>query len=198
MPINELLSDNRFWIIAGLAVVALAVVLSIVLNRRARERRIRMKERFGPEYDRAREQYGERADRVLAARERRVQKLQIKDLTNAERTRFQSLWTAIQAEFVDDPRGAVTHANDLIKEVMHARGYSKTDGYDQRVADLSVDHPDVIQHYRAARALAQADSSALTSTEELRQAVVHFRVLFADLLAPTPVVANGVLRPSHA
>lgn len=184
-------------IAAALLVIAVAVLASIALSRRARRRSAELRERFGPEYDRAVEQYGSRADRVLAARERRVEKISTRDLSEGERSRFTSAFTGIQALFVDDPRAAVVQANELIKEVMRARGYSANDGFEQRVADLSVGHPDVVQHYRAARALAVPGRDAELSTEDLRQAVVHYRVIFADLLQPTRV-AVAALRPSHA
>ena len=182
-------------IAAALLLVAVAVLTSIMLSRQARRRSAELRQRFGPEYDRAVEQYGARADRVLAARERRVNKISVRDLSDAERGRFQSAFTGIQALFVDDPRSAVVQANELIKEVMRARGYSD-DGFDQRVAESAVDHPDVVQHYRAARALAVPGRAEL-STEDLRQAVVHYRVIFSDLLQPARA-AVAELRPSHA
>src|SRR6185369_10665085 len=103
-----------------------------------------------------------------------------RDLTEADRVKFSSAWSRIQAQFVDDPVAAVAGANDLIKQVMVARGYP-SDGFEQRAADLSVDHPEVVQHYRAARALSDPTRDKSIGTEELRQAVVHYRVLFADL-----------------
>jgi hypothetical protein len=188
---------TTIWIAAALLVIAVVVLASIALSRHARRRSAELRQRFGPEYERAVEQYGSKADRVLAARERRIDKVTIRDLNDAERGRFSSAFTAIQALFVDDPRAAVVQANELIKEVMRARGYSPDGGFDQRVADLSVDHPDVVQHYRAARALAVPGRDAELSTEDLRQAVVHYRVIFSDLLEPTRVEV-GALRPSHA
>lgn len=184
-------------IAAALLVIAVAIIASVALARHARRRSAELRARFGPEYDRALEQYGSRADRILAARERRVEKLAIRDLTDAERGKFRAAFTSIQAIFVDDPRAAVAQANDLIKEVMRARGYSADDGFDQRVADLSVDHPDVVQHYRAARALAAPAPDSELTTEDLRQSVVHYRAIFADLLEPARVDATA-LRPSHA
>ena len=185
------------WIAAALVLIAIVAFASIALTRRARRRAAELKERFGPEYDRAVEQYGKRADHVLAQRARRVDRTPIRDLSEAERARFASSWTAVQALFVDDPQTAVAQANDLIKEVMRARGYSADDGFEQRTADLSVDHPDVVQHYRAARALAHPGRETQLNTEDLRQAVVHFRVIFSDLLQPARVPA-AILRPSHA
>jgi type II secretory pathway pseudopilin PulG len=192
------MNDTTTILIAlALLVIAIGIFASVALSRHARRRSAELRQRFGPEYERAVEQYGSKADRVLATRERRVNKIQIRDLSEAERARFTSAFTGIQALFVDDPRAAVVQANELIKEVMRARGYSANDGFDQRVADLSVDHPDVVQHYRAARALAVPGRDADLSTEDLRQAVVHYRVIFSDLVQPTRA-AIATLRPSHA
>ncbi|HEY2512053.1 MAG TPA: hypothetical protein VGI39_14395 [Polyangiaceae bacterium] len=189
--------DTTVWIAVAVLVIAVAILAAIALARHARRRSAELREHFGPEYDLAVEEYGSRADRVLAARERRVHKLAIRDLSEAERGRFRAAFTGIQALFVDNPRAAVAEANELIKEVMRARGYSADDGFDQRLADLSVDHPDVVQHYRAARALAAPGPDTELSTEDLRQSVVHFRAIFADLLEPAQVEAVA-LRPSHA
>ncbi|MBX3196669.1 MAG: hypothetical protein KF850_16825 [Labilithrix sp.] len=179
---------NIAWIVVGaLVLVALAIVVPMLLARMTRQRAIALRERFGPEYDRTVERYGpRRGQRVLAARARHVEEIELHELSEADRERFTSAWTSLQGQFVDDPRGAVGHANELIKEVMRARGYSADSGFEQRAADLSVDHPDVVQHYRAARELAQAGAGARMNTEELRQAFVHYRALFADLLQPGP------------
>jgi hypothetical protein len=181
------------WTIVALAAVALLIVAAIAARRRALARSAALHQRFGPEYDRAVEEYGSsgRAERELAARARRVEHLQFRPLTDAERTRFESAWGRIQAQFVDGPAGAVMNANELIKEVMRARGYP-VDDFDQRVADLSVDHPTVVQHYRAARALSDASRNGQPQTEDLRQAVVHFRALFSDLLRETETVAASM------
>jgi hypothetical protein len=167
-------------------VVAAAILLGVAFiasRRRARMRRIELQRRFGPEYDRAVQEFGseDRAERELAARTRRVAHLRFRELSDEDRSRFESDWRDIQGRFVDDPLAAVASANELIKRVMQARGYP-ADGFDQRVADLSVEHPDVVQHYRAARALSDPSRKESIGTEELRQAVVHYRVLFADLL----------------
>jgi hypothetical protein len=168
-------------ILAGL-VLALAVIMAVVvvatgLTQRARLRTELLRQRFGPEYDRAVEQYGARAgERVLGERVRRVDRITFRELTEEERARFDAMWITAQARFVDDPAAAVARANELIKEAMRACGYS-IDNFEQRLADLSVDHPDVVQHYRAARTLAQE-----RGTEDLRQAMVHYRRLFVDLV----------------
>ena len=194
----EMTDTTRMWIIIGLAVIALLVIAAVAARRgRARVRRVHLRERFGPEYDRVADELGSRtrADRELEARARRVEHMQFRDLSEADRVRFTSAWSRIQAQFVDDPTAAVARANQLIKEVMQARGYT-SDGFDQRVADLSVDHPEVVQHYRAARALSDADRNNPVSTEELRQAVVHYRGVFADLLQ-VPEAPPETWREAH-
>lgn len=172
-----------------IAVVAAGVLVALVLvtlvtARSSRGHRRDLRERFGPEYDRALEEYGtpSRAEQALAERARRVERFRIHDLEAADRAHFAASWRLVQARFVDDPQGAVHEANTLIKRVMLARGYPM-EAFEQRVADLSVDHANVVQHYRAARALFDANRNGQANTEELRQAFVHYRALFADLLA---------------
>jgi hypothetical protein len=186
------------WILVALGAAAVLIVAAIEVRRRNRIRGAELRERFGPEYDRAVEQYGSpaRAERELAARTRRVEHLHFRELNQADRARFASAWTRIQGQFVDDPSGAVVSANELIKEVMRARGYP-SDDFEQRVADLSVDHAGVIQHYRAARALSESSRNGQVHTEELRQAVVHYRALFADLLQESGA-SQRPLRELHA
>ncbi len=186
------------WTLVALVAAAVLIVAAIEVRRRNRIRGAELRERFGPEYDRAVEQYGSpaRAERELAARTRRVEHLRFRELNQADRARFASAWSRIQGQFVDDPSGAVLAANDLIKEVMRARGYP-SDDFEQRVADLSVDHAGVVQHYRAARALAESSRNGQVHTEELRQAVVHYRAMFADLLQE-PGASQRPLRELHA
>jgi len=191
-----MLDSNSVWIGVGLIVAALVVIFAVIAVRRSKARRADLMNRFGPEYDRAVNEFGSpaKAQRELAARARRVEHMHFRDLTEADRVKFSSDWSRIQAQFVDDPAAAVAGANDLIKQVMVARGYP-ADGFEQRAADLSVDHPEVVQHYRAARALSVPSRGGKVNTEELRQAVVHYRVLFADLLQVAPPVS---LREAHA
>jgi hypothetical protein len=110
-----------------------------------------------------------------------MRNFRVRELPEADRIRYVSDWRRVQAQFVDDPSGAVRLADQLIKTVMLARGYA-IDDFEQRVADLSVDHANVVQHYRAARVLADANREGRANTEELRQAFVHYRALFAELL----------------
>jgi hypothetical protein len=193
-----MINTAMLWTLIALVAAASVLALAIGARRRARTRSAELRQRFGPEYDRAVEELGSpaRAERELAARTRRVEHLQFRDLTPADRARFASIWSQVQAQFVDDPSGAVIGADGLIKEVMRARGYP-SDDFDQRVADLSVDHAAVVQHYRAARALAETRRSGQVQTEELRQAVVHYRALFADLLQE-PGSPPSSLRELHA
>jgi hypothetical protein len=186
------------WILVALAALAMVIVAAMAARRRSRMRSVELRQRFGPEYDRAVEQYGSpaRAERELASRARRVDHIRFRELSEADRARFTTSWNQIQALFVDDPSRAVIAANDLIKEVMAARGYA-TDDYEQRVADLSVAHAPVVQHYRAARALSESSRQGRLNTEELRQAVVHYRAMFADLLQESGPTTRA-LREAHA
>ncbi|HKU42552.1 MAG TPA: hypothetical protein VJR89_30550 [Polyangiales bacterium] len=175
-------------IVLVVALALLAVVLFAIFGRGSTKRRqLELKRRFGPEYDRAVAEFGseERAQRELLARAKRVERFKLHPLADADRVQFSTEWRNVQARFVDDPSGAVTDANDLIKRVMAARGY-EVEHFDQRVADLSVEHANVVEHYRAARELAVANREGRANTEELRQAFVHYRALFADLLEQTP------------
>ncbi len=192
--------DNNTTILIAVAIAAAAIVIiaALAARRRARARSAELREQFGPEYDRAVVEMGsaKHAERELLARERRVQQFHFHELNAADRARFSARWTQIQAQFVDDPAVAVSSANELINEVMRARGYP-VERFEQRVADLSVSHPAVVQHYRAARALSESTRNGQVNTEELRQAVVHYRVLFADLLEE-PVLDERGLRRAHA
>ena len=174
------------------AIVALLLVGLVVLAMR-RSRTVSLQRRFGPEYRQAVERHGDagKAEAELAAREKRVSKLDIRPLPEAERRRFAEDWQLIQARFVDGPPAAVADANRLVKEVMQARGYPVGD-FDQRAADVSVHHPMVAENYREARRIAEASQRGQATTEDLRQAVVYYRELFAELLdVPPQQVATG-------
>jgi hypothetical protein len=175
--------QTLMYVVIALAAVAVLVVVLVASQKRAQRKRAELQRRFGPEYDRAVQELGSpaRADRELAQRERRLERVQFRDLSVEDRTRFSHAWTRIQAQFVDDPAVAVAGAADLIEEVMRARGYPSKE-FEQRVADLSVMHADMVQHYRAAHQLAESSRSGQVNTEELRQAVVHYRFLFSELL----------------
>jgi hypothetical protein len=166
-----------------MAVVVVLAVAAVVWTYMQRQRRIRLRDRFGPEYDRALRETGapDKADAVLEARTRRVERLKIRPLAREQAQSFEREWRRVQGMFVDDPDGAVAAADRLVTEVMAARGYP-IDDFDTRAADLSVDHPRVVENYRIARALALRRERREAGTEELRQAVVNYRVLFNDLL----------------
>jgi hypothetical protein len=195
---NAMDNTTTLIIIVAAAVVSIVIIAVLVAHRRARLRSAELQEQFGPEYDRAVDELGSAkvAERELYTRARRVQEFHFHELNAAERARFSGRWNRVQAQFVDDPAVAVSAADELIKEVMRARGYP-TDDFEQRVADLSVDHPTVIQHYRAARALSESIRNGQINTEELRQAVVHYRVLFSELLEEPGIDERG-LRGAHA
>lgn len=191
--------NNELLTLLGLIAIACVVVaIGIAVSRkRQHARSAELREHFGPEYDRALEEHGSRsrAEKELALRQRRVRKLDIHELTPEQCQRFQGAWAAVQQRFVDDPSGAVTDADGLLKQVMSARGYPMAD-FDQRVADLSVDHGAVVEHYRAARtAYSRVNDGA--STEDLRQAMVHYTALFNDLVQPRETEVRE-LREAHA
>jgi Tfp pilus assembly protein PilX len=168
-------------IVAIIVVVLVVVVVLAVLA--AANRRRRLRERFGPEYDRAVTEHDSKrqAEAELAERERRVSKLNIRPLNPAARAKYSSEWTAVQEQFVDAPQAAVTGAQTLIVAVMTDRGYP-TEDHDQAVADLSVEHASTMDRYRAAHAISERAAAGSASTEDLRQAMVDYRSLFAELL----------------
>jgi len=178
------MTDTTLMIMA--IVVALAVI-ALVWMYMERRREERLRGRFGPEYERTIDAVGTpaRAATVLADREKRVAAYHIRRLNKEERTRFSDAWRGVQAKFVDDPAGAVTEADQLVTEVMTTRGYPMSD-FDRRAEDLSVDHGPVVNHYRAARDIAARHAGHTATTEDLRQALVHYRALFADLLEEQP------------
>lgn len=173
--------NNQTMLLVVAVVIIAALALAWVFAQR--QRRIRLRERFGPEYDRTLASVGTagRAEAVLAEREKRVQSYHLQKLNDVDRGRYMESWRRVQARFVDDPDGAVTEADALVNEVMTARGYPMSD-FDRRAEDLTVDHANVVHHYRAARDIAARHARRSATTEDLRQALVHYRELFADLL----------------
>jgi hypothetical protein len=166
--------------IAIVAVIIVAVVLFFAMRE---QRSARLRARFGPEYERTVEDVGDRrrAEHELDERQKRVSRFEIRLLSVSERDHFISIWSVIQAEFVDQPRHALAKADDLLTEVMRARGYPMED-FEQRSADLSVDHPSVVQHYRSGREIAVLEKHGEADTEDMRQAMIHFRALFDELI----------------
>jgi hypothetical protein len=172
-------------IIIVVILLVLGAVLGFVFFRQQRTKKLR--ERFGPEYERAVREVGGRdeAEAELEKRQKRVEQLEIHSLSSEEREQFSRRWKAAQARFVDDPAGAIGEADQLVMEVMETRGYPMGD-FEQRAADISVDHPHVVRDYRAARKIALANERGEANTEDLRQAMVHYRSLFEELLDPSP------------
>ena len=169
------------WIVIAIVVVIAAVAVAMLL----RERRSKaLRAGFGPEYERTVEQRGDRraAERELADREERHKQLDIRELEPDRREAFDERWRVAQRQFVDEPAAAVAAADALVQEVMRARGYPVDEDFERRAADISVDHPVVVEHYRAANAISVRATGDGTATEDLRQAMVHFRALFAELL----------------
>jgi hypothetical protein len=177
--------DNTTLIIV---VVVVCVAAGLAVYWVGKQRSVKLRQKFGPEYDHTLERTGDRrrAESELQARAERVGRLNIRPLAPAEASRFGEQWRVIQARFVDDPPLAVAEANDLLKELMEVRGYPVGD-FEQRVADVSVDHPHVVQNYRIARDLAARSRRGEATTEDLRRALMHYRMLFEDLLeTPEP------------
>ena len=164
--------------------VAVIVAIVAIIWLYARSRRTKeLRSKFGPEYRRVARAEGDagQAESILLAREKRMKKLEIKPLSDAQRNQFADQWEHTQAEFVDDPTAAVTHADRLVQDVMNVRGYPVAD-FEQRVADVSVDHPAVAQNYRLAHDIASRNEKDDLGMEKLREAMLHYRALFADLL----------------
>ena len=173
--------DTWLWIVIIAAVIVLLLVAAWAAMRSRRTSQLR--EGFGPEYDRTIEEEGSRrrAEAELAERQKRRDELDIRPLAPAARDRYLERWRVTQERFVDDPGGATTDADTLVSEVMRERGYP-VDDFEQRAADISVDHPHLVENYRAAQRISEANDSGQASTEDLRQALVHYRSLFEELL----------------
>ena len=173
--------DTQSWIILA-AVVALGLVaIGAWFYRRKQSHNLQ--ERFGPEYGRTVSELGGRTkgESELKAREKRVERLDILPLAPPEAARFTEAWRALQSRFIDNPKGVVVEAEQLVRELMEKRGYPMGD-FERRAGDISVDHPDVVANYRSAQAIALRDQRGSADTEELRRAVVHYRALFDELL----------------
>jgi len=173
------------WIVIAAIVVVAAVLLVVAIAASRRKRTERLQERFGPEYERAVVEAGDHkaAEKELAARERKREKLDIHPLTRQALEAHANRWRTVQTAFVDNPASAVGDADRLVTEVMRERGYP-VDDFDQRAADISVDHPTVVENYRAAHVIHLAQQNGDVGTEEQRQAFVHYRALFEKLLDP--------------
>jgi hypothetical protein len=172
-------------VIVIVAIVLIALVAGALVLARRRSQSQQLQQGFGPEYDRAVEERGgdrRQAEAELLERRERREQFDIRELEPAARDRYSERWRAAQRRFVDQPGPAVGEADALVMEVMRDRGYPVADEFDQRAADLSVDHPDVVENYRAAHGISGRATAGEATTEDLRQAMVHFRALFVDLL----------------
>src|ERR1700757_3248213 len=181
-PRKDVIMDQPSAIVFVAIAVALLAGISLWLYLRHR-RSLSLRERFGPEYDRVVRQEGNvrRGEGVLEFREKKREKLQIRPLSASARNDYANRWNNVQAQFVDDPEGSVAKADSLVSEVMEARGYPVAD-FDERVEIISVDHPVVVENYRAAHTIATNRARGQATTESLRKAMVHYRALFDDLL----------------
>jgi hypothetical protein len=183
------MSTTALVVIAALVVIVVAGIMTLVFLRKRRTEGLRSK--FGgDEYARAVKEGGGRrhAEAGLDKRSERVEGFHVRPLAPGDRARFQDSWGRIQTRFVDGPAGAVTEADQLLGDVMSARGYPVSD-FQQRAADISVDHPLVMQNYRTAHEIALRQTRGQASTEELRQAMIHYRTLFEELVSePQPAI----------
>jgi len=179
---NLNLMDPRLIALAAAVVVIVAAVAWLYVRKRMGTT-AGLRQKFGSEYDRAVLTHGSerKAEVKLADREKRIEKLNIRDLDSMERERYSKQWQAVQSRFVDSPRGAVAEADDLVSAVMKARGYPVSD-FDQRAADISVDHPRVVEDYRSAHEIALRIGKDAATTEDLRTAMIHYRSLFEELV----------------
>jgi FtsZ-interacting cell division protein ZipA len=174
-------------IIAVLVVLVLGIILGLIFSRRQRSKRFQNK--FGPEYDRTVQTAGneKKAQAELNERQKHVETMNVRPLSSNERERYLAEWTAVQAKFVDQPGQATVEADHLIMEVMKARAYPVSD-FEQRAADLSVSYPALVSNYRAAREIAIKNEQHSANTEELRQAFIHYRSLFDELLKEETII----------
>jgi hypothetical protein len=177
-------------LIVGVIVIALAILFAF------KARTKKLKSKFGPEYDRVVRESGGTiaAEKELEHRAKRVENFKIHSLPTAESDAFAKEWRSTQERFVDDPRAALAEADRLVHRVMKARGYPIGGEFEQRAADISVDYPRVVEHYRAGHDIAESDGRKAVSTENLRLAMKHYRALFEDLLGRRVDEVTGARR----
>jgi hypothetical protein len=185
---NLSLMDPKLIVLVA-AVILIIAVLAWLYMRQRRSTTAGLRRKFGPEYERAVREHGSerKAEAKLADRQERVEKLNIRDLNPTEHERFSKQWASVQSRFVDSPKGAVAEADDLVSSLMRTRGYPVSD-FDQRAADVSVDHPRVVENYRAAHEIALRVGKNGASTEDLRAAMIHYRSLFEELVQVPTIV----------
>jgi hypothetical protein len=191
VSMNLSLTDPKLIALAAVVILVIAVWVYV---RKRRSMTAGLRQKFGPEYERAVQKHGSerKAEARLADRQQRVEKLNIRDLDPMEHERFLKRWESVQSRFVDSPKGAVTEADDLVSSLMKTRGYPLSD-FDQRVADISVDHPRVVENYRSAHETALQVGNDQATTEDLRTAMIHYRSLFEELVQlPTTIETKVV------
>lgn len=189
MDLSAFSATQWILIIAGVAIIAGSIAAWVF---RGKRRTTRLQTQFGgPEYARAVREGGNqrRAEAKLEARAERVESFHVRALSSADHARFLETWSKVQARFVDSPGGAVTEADQLLADVMTVRGYPVSD-FEQRAADISVDHPLVMENYRAGHGIAVRQTTGKATTEDLRQAMIHYRTLFESLVGE-PVMARA-------
>lgn len=177
------MTQQNLFLIAAAVVVVLVVAGLLAWAASRRRRTAQMAERYGEHYQRVVEEQGSqaKAEKELRLREKRFEKANIRDLSPADRERYGSLWRSVQARFVDSPAAAVAEADTLVGEVMRLRGYPAAD-LEQRLADVAIGHPSLVDHYRDACDIAYRSRTNKASTEDLRRAMVHYRTLFDELV----------------
>jgi hypothetical protein len=193
MDLGQLMNP-KLTALAVAVILTVAVFAWLYVQRRRRSTTAEMRQRFGPEYERAVGEQGpeRRAEAQLAAREKRVEQLKIHDLDSAKRELFAGQWQVLQSRFVDDPKAAVMEADALVSTFMQARGYPVAD-FNQLAADISVDHPRVVANYRSAHEIVLRLGKGEANTEDLRTAMIHYRSLFEELVqVPTAVKIKAV------
>ena len=192
MDLKQLMDPKL--IALAVTVILVVAALAWLYVRRRRTTTAELRQRFGPEYEQAVREHGSerRAQAQLSDREKRVERLKIRGLDPTERQRFSGQWTSLQSRFVDDPKGTVTEADQLVSSLMQTRGYPVAD-FNQRAADISVDHPQVVANYRSAHEIALRLEKGEANTEDLRTAMIHYRSLFEELVqVPTAVEVREV------
>ncbi len=183
------LNHGALIVLLVIVVVVIAALAFLAIRKR---RSVQLRERFGPEYDRVVRREGDvrKAENVLELRQKRREMFQLRPLSPADRSEFARRWNDVQAQFVDNPKGAVTNADNLVSQVMQARGYPMSD-FEQSASDISVDYPEVVENYRGAHDIALRHSRGQASTEDLRRAMVHYRTLFQQLLEADQLQRKG-------
>jgi len=191
---NPKLMDPRLLMTLAVLVIVMIAVLAVLYARKRRSTTADLRKKFGPEYDRAVLVHGagRKAETKLEDREKRIEKLNIRDLDPTEHERFLKQWESVQSRFIDSPKGAVAEADDLVSSLMRVRGYPLSD-FDERAADISVDHPRMVENYRSAHEIGLRLGKTEATTEELRTAMIHYRWLIEELMqVPTVVETKEV------